>query len=329
MTNNADRHRIGRMCAKIQWRRMIWQGHQTPGLPAPLQMLQQRAENETVDVLQRLDLTGGVALVRALVRSLNMDSDQIKFVQSGHGGGRFTGIIRVQITGCAGNVYNLPADAAGNASYQVHRRNGRALNAESLRKRTQGRPKTLPPEPYLRRGPLTQISPHAVNLMVFKQCAAIVHQGNQIRGIPALWQVLGNRLTKYVVRRSGPQIQFTVTAMNQQVPIPDAGKKLPIVARQSGRHVSQQSPALRIGYAAGRVINHLAVNHGHKIAAQNQIIIGQLNLLGQSLQRSPTRINLLRVVTQCAQYGYVASGSHAFRNIAGGAKAALTGNTVK
>lgn len=80
-----ERHHAVSVCARPQRGAMIGRNQNAP-IAVLGKRFQQRADDVAVDFLQRLHFRICLALVRCLIRRLDVDADQIVLRQSGDGG---------------------------------------------------------------------------------------------------------------------------------------------------------------------------------------------------------------------------------------------------
>ena len=118
-----------------------------PVLAVPLQPAQERADDVLIDLLQRRDLGLHVPFVRSLIGRLDVDDDEVDFIEGLDGVPALGGVVGVEVAGGARHGDVLPAQKRRQAAKQVDGRDHRALHAEAALKVLQRRTFPQAPQP--------------------------------------------------------------------------------------------------------------------------------------------------------------------------------------
>ena len=277
--------------------------------PCLRQRLQQRADDVFVDALERFHFFIRLALVRRLVRRLDVDADEVVVRQGGDGVPALGGVVGVEVAGGAGHVDALPAEQHADAAHQIDRADDGPALAVLPGERLQRRRLALAPQPDLRRRSLALRRAGLVDGVFRQDGPTAFHEVAQQVTPRPLRQMVGDRLVRDVVRRLrlrvGGERRGFFRSENENIAVADAGMEFQSAAwdgaAERGVNGLDKRPAFFAGDVAGREVAHLAVLDMDEVAADGPVVGAERNAHRGGFERRPAGVDGEGVVAEQAE----------------------------
>ena len=122
-------HRIGNMCPDRDRGGMIGE-NSDPHLRVFCPSSHEGAHNILIDALDGLQFFGDISSMARLIRGLDMEIDEVMFLQSFESAPAFAGIIGIEISGGSGDIDDIKTDSPRDSAQQIDRRDQCSVQSE-------------------------------------------------------------------------------------------------------------------------------------------------------------------------------------------------------